>query len=251
MMLTVLGSASGHAAADRSFSAYLVEASSASVLLDAGEGVSRQLVRYDADPEKIDAVFVSHTHPDHAAGIFGLLQWMFLCGRKQPFAVYLPAGIRQSFETVFPVFQIVREKWKFDFVCFPISPGKVFEKNGFVLQAVPNGHLAPNRSGAEQVRSAKDSYSFCLADAGRTLVFTSDVPDLNHLHACADRSDMLLVECTHIGIGDILAFSRTHGISKTILSHIPPSMDSLPPTSLAPDADPDLRQARDGDTFEV
>jgi len=245
--LTVLGSASGQADAKRNFSAYLVESSAGFYLLDADEGTARQLVRIGLNPEKIDAVFVSHMHPDHASGVFGLLQWMHLCGRKKSLPLHLPPGVIPQFDRIFPVFLIEHGKWAFEFGCVALPVKRPFHRGRFALRAVPNAHAGPGLSYADQVKQGRDSYSFILEDSGRTMVYTSDVPNLRHLDPWAGGADVLVSECTHVPQEDIFAFASEHGIARTVLSHIP--FPDNPPSQ--PLSGPPFMWASDGDALEV
>ncbi len=60
-------------------------------LVDAGEGCQRQMFRYNINPLKIRAVFISHLHGDHIYGLFPLLSTMGLYGRNRPLTIYAPA----------------------------------------------------------------------------------------------------------------------------------------------------------------
>lgn len=227
MKITVLGSSSGMAVPQRYPSAYLVESFGHLFLIDAGDGVARQLAAYGKDCSRVESVCISHTHPDHAGGLFTLLQTMHLAGRKTPLQIHMPGGILPGFNTVFPYFQIYREKWPFKFDLLPISDGVVFETNGFQLAAVPNNHLGGNRPLAEKVGIGWDSYSFRLSEKKKAVLFTSDVPNLLHLRSVSSGVDALLTECTHIRIEEILDFAETAEIPRVILTHIPQELENL------------------------
>ncbi|MFV0318129.1 MAG: MBL fold metallo-hydrolase [Microthrixaceae bacterium] len=68
MKLTVLGSSGTYAAADNPCSGYLVQAGGLKVLVDAGPGTIGELQRHGR-LEDLDAVLLSHSHPDHWAEI--------------------------------------------------------------------------------------------------------------------------------------------------------------------------------------
>jgi ribonuclease BN (tRNA processing enzyme) len=75
MRLTVVGSAGSVAGPDSAASCYLLEADVADrtwrVVIDLGSGAIGPLQRY-CDPARVDAVLVSHGHPDHCADLVGL-----------------------------------------------------------------------------------------------------------------------------------------------------------------------------------
>ncbi len=71
MQLDVLGSSGTYPAPDRPASGYLVSNLSTHVLCDAGFGVFPELLRR-LSPEELDAVVLSHRHPDHCADFLAL-----------------------------------------------------------------------------------------------------------------------------------------------------------------------------------
>lgn len=89
--VTILGSASAKPTPTRHPSAQVVNVHEQHYLVDAGEGVQQQLLRYGINPLKLRAVFISHLHGDHVYGLFPLLSTLGLYGRRTPLAVYAPA----------------------------------------------------------------------------------------------------------------------------------------------------------------
>src|SRR3989338_8997418 len=65
----------------------LVETAGSTILLDCGYSVPQQFWRRVQDPEKLDAVYLSHQHADHYLGIPALLVRFFEDGRKKPLVV--------------------------------------------------------------------------------------------------------------------------------------------------------------------
>ena len=89
--ITILGSASAKPTVDRHPSAQAVNIHEQYYLVDAGEGVQRQMFRNGINPLKIKAVFISHLHGDHVMGLFPLLSTMGLYGRRTALPIYAPA----------------------------------------------------------------------------------------------------------------------------------------------------------------
>jgi ribonuclease BN (tRNA processing enzyme) len=98
--LTVLGCDGSWPGPGGAGSGYLVQAGGSSVLLDLGPGTFSQLQR-DVDPGSIDAVIVTHAHPDHWTDLESFATWAgfgpsarrFRDGRR--LAVYAPPGLRE------------------------------------------------------------------------------------------------------------------------------------------------------------
>ena len=88
--LRVLGTASARPVPDRFQSAQVLSVHGRLFLIDCGEAVQRQLVRYRVPLMKIDSLFISHIHGDHVFGIFPLLSTMGMLARTAPLNVYAP-----------------------------------------------------------------------------------------------------------------------------------------------------------------
>ena len=69
--LTPLGTAAAFGGAGEAQRSYLVEAGGRAVVMDLGSGSLAVLARL-RPPESVDAVLVSHMHPDHCVDLFGL-----------------------------------------------------------------------------------------------------------------------------------------------------------------------------------
>ena len=90
--LRVLGSASAKPVPERHQSAQVLSVHGRSFLIDCGEAVQRQLLRYRVPMMKIDSIFLSHIHGDHIFGLFPLLSTLGMQARTAPLNIYAPSG---------------------------------------------------------------------------------------------------------------------------------------------------------------
>lgn len=88
-----MGSASAMPVVGRNQSAQVLDVHGRFFLLDCGEGVQSQLIRYRVPILKIDSLFISHVHGDHVFGLFGLLSTMGMKGRTAPVNIYGPVNL--------------------------------------------------------------------------------------------------------------------------------------------------------------
>jgi ribonuclease BN (tRNA processing enzyme) len=94
MVLTVLGCDGSWPGPGGAGSGYLVESVGTRVLIDAGPGTFANLQRW-FDPATIDAVVLSHHHPDHWTDLHALMtQARFALGREG-IPVYAPNGLAE------------------------------------------------------------------------------------------------------------------------------------------------------------
>jgi ribonuclease BN (tRNA processing enzyme) len=100
--LTVLGCDGSYPGPGGAASGYLVRAGATTIWLDAGPGTFANLQRV-AEPGSVDAVVLSHEHPDHWTDLESFAVWRRFA-RAGPVPVLAPPGLRQrSFYAEDPV----------------------------------------------------------------------------------------------------------------------------------------------------
>ena len=90
MRFIILGSGPGIPQMDKNLSSIYVQTEHANLLLDCGDGCAKRLLQLGKSGDHLDAVLISHYHPDHIAGIFMLLQMLYLQDRRKALTIYVP-----------------------------------------------------------------------------------------------------------------------------------------------------------------
>ena len=92
---TVLGSSSATPTLFRNQSAHILHYKGINILLDCGEGAQSRMLEYKINQNKIDAVFISHLHPDHFSGLLNYICTQNLFQRTKRLLVFAPEGLEQ------------------------------------------------------------------------------------------------------------------------------------------------------------
>ncbi len=92
--LTVLGCDGSYPGPGGAASGYLVEVAGVAVWLDAGPGTFANL-QLVADPARLDAVILSHEHPDHRSDVDSYAVWLRERRPARRVPVYAPGGLRK------------------------------------------------------------------------------------------------------------------------------------------------------------
>jgi ribonuclease BN (tRNA processing enzyme) len=177
--LTVLGSCGAWPEAGQACSGYLVEHDGFRLLLDLGYAVvPRLLERLSAG--QVDAVFISHGHPDHCADLNPLLRARALRDDPAPpLPVYAPPG---ALDAVLALDRPGMLAGAYQVTEF--QPGGLLRIGPFQAATYLLPHWLPNAG-------------LRLAAAGRVLAYTGDSggPDIADL---ARGADLLLAEATYV-----------------------------------------------------
>ncbi len=221
MFLRILGTSSGMAATDRHFSGYIIDCGTHRILMDTGDGIVRQLVRYEIHPESIDTILISHTHPDHAAGFISVLQWMHLNKRKNELSIFLPDMNTDRMYSILAFFQIYRDKLSYKINFENIQQGLFYQNEDLKVSGMKNAHLNKNTRYATPLGMDPECYGFLFHHKDKSLFYTSDTDSLIPYNSLSDNIDLLLTETTHITLEKIIQFADRKKIKKSVLTHIP------------------------------
>jgi len=220
--LTVLGCAPGSPAADRNSSAYLLETDSGTYLLDCGEGVSRSILQLGKNPLSIGTILLSHTHPDHIAGLPLFLQMVYLLGRKDKLSIFLPEEARLGIRQYLDLCYLFEEKLPFGIQLIPIEKNWKKEFADFTISAFANRHLSGYREVLPSPRyfNQMQSFSFLFDFEVARFYYSGDLFDLEDLKNLPDGVELLLVEGLHLPIEPLLAFCTERSVKKVVLTHL-------------------------------
>ena len=100
MYLQVLGCGSARPVVNRFPSAHALRLRGKVFLIDCGEGIQTQLMRYRVPVADLHRIFLTHLHGDHTLGLPGLMSTLSLVGFDHPYHIYGPKGTEEFVERV-------------------------------------------------------------------------------------------------------------------------------------------------------
>ena len=116
MKLTIVGSGDAFGSGGRFNTCFFLETAKAALLIDCGASALPALKGQGIEPNRIDAIVLSHLHGDHFGGIpFFLLDSQFLARREKPLTIAGPPGTRARLDAALEVFfpKSTGTKWRF------------------------------------------------------------------------------------------------------------------------------------------
>ncbi len=109
MIVHLLGTGSANAGPSRTTTMLAVEHDGRTVLVDCGGDAALRLQLAGLDPTALDAIILTHEHPDHISGYPLLLEKLWLMGRREPIPIYGPASTLDKASRLFTTFNT--ENW--------------------------------------------------------------------------------------------------------------------------------------------
>ena len=221
MRLTVLGSSASYSGPGRACAGHYLEAAGARVLLDCGNGVVSNLAQV-ADPTALDAVFITHNHPDHYADLYVLHAALRYApdGARPPLPLYLPAGLWERIPLLLS--QRGAEDIAEAFIPITLADEQPVAVGGLTVTPHSVEHTDP-------------TFALVAAADGVTLTYTADTAPCGGVEQAARGADLLLAEATleeayeglapHMTAMQAGALARKAGARALALVHIWPTND--------------------------
>ena len=246
MKLTVVGCSGSGPGPKSAASSYLVEHDGFRLLLDLGNGAFGALLGL-ADPDTIDAVFLSHLHADHCLDVAPFVVWHRYSGRSSGRRIPLlaPAGAETRLELAYDGDGASLTD-VFDFAV--VTPGS-FTIGPFAVETVRTAHPV-------------ECHAVRLTAGGRSLVYTGDTGPSERVIDLARGADVLLAEAAHPpGPGlppglhltgrDAGEHAAAAGVGRLLLTHVPPWVDEIGQLFAASAVFSETELVRSGATYEI
>lgn len=218
--VTILGCGDAFGAGGRLHSAYLVETPQSTFLVDCGPTVLQALKRLRIDPERIDAVVISHLHGDHFGGLpFLFMQYRYGAPRSRPLTVYGPPDVAARSQRLF---EALYEKSAHEPMGFPLAYQELAPG---APHAFADVRVLPF---AVQHVTELCCLGFRFEMDGRVLVYSGDSAWTDDFIRHARGADLFLCECStfepevpiHISYREIAARARDIDCRRILLTHL-------------------------------
>lgn len=220
----------------------------AAVLVDGGNGVASRLQRWLSWSE-LDAVVISHLHPDHIAdvhclrfGIFGAQQQ----GRRQgPLPIYAPTE------------PVGRLAW----IQAPEIPSDFFDLRPLEVQQPPV--IGALRFDLAPARHPLPTYAMRITDGQGSLFYSADTSWDDALIDLARDADLGLIEASllemhaerrawgHLTAREAALLAQRAGVKRVLLTHLSPEYDLAHLLAEARQVLPGAELAEEGRVYPV
>lgn len=222
MKLTVIGCAGSFPGPDSPASSYLIEAphdgGTFRLVVDLGNGALGGLQRV-LNLSDIDAVALSHLHPDHCLDMCGfyVFRKYHPAGEFEPIPVYAPAGASDYLATAYGIEEEIGMAGQFEFCDW--------------VEAEPR-RIGPFTVTVARVDHPIVAFALKISDGTSTLVYSGDTGPTEVLAEFVRGVDAFLSEASfvesrinpphlHLTGADAGDYATRGGVGRLLLTHIP------------------------------
>ena len=210
--LTLLGTGAGDGGTHRNKSSILVQCTSGAILLDAGEPCAQTLQSLGLSRDYLKAIFISHTHADHVAGLPALIQDKQVGMRQAPLPIYLPRHLQLPLQGWLDALAMPREALSYPLQTHVLTPGLSVAVDDLTISAFATSH---------DCQGGRSSFGFIVRRAEQTLVYSSDLSQAEDLTPVLQEPvTYLICELSHIAPADLIRVLHPCRIEALLLTHI-------------------------------
>ena len=213
MKITFVGTSHGVPAADRFCSCYMIESNGKIYMIDAGAPAAEMILRYGGEIDNFKALFTTHVHSDHTAGmvhLISLMNWYYKQSSAD-FFITEQSHIDATLKWLETSGSGNFEKDRLHMIV--AKEGVVYEDENIMAEYIPTKHM-PN------------SYAVLITEGDKRVLFGGDfsvllkgedVPEI-----IKENIDGFICEMAHFGVSELAPYLADCRADKVIFSHVYP-----------------------------
>ena len=214
MKITTLGTSHGSATYCRFNSSTLYEIGGILYLIDAGEPADGLLTRLGIRASSLRAVFVTHMHGDHAAGLDALVKAMCKYRKEEKLPeIFLPEeGAAEALAVWMHAIHVNPERG----AEFRVTrEGVIYDDGNLRVTAVPTGHMTWS------THEETPCFAYILEAEGKRILHTGDLRgDFSDFPGGDGTWDLCVCEATHFQMETAVPLMNRARYGRMIFTHI-------------------------------
>ena len=220
--LIFIGTGSAIESLNRFHSSFFIQTTKYNLLIDAGDGVSKALLKQKINYHSIDGIIFTHFHPDHFSGFGGLIIQMEFLQREKPLQIFTHYKLIPFVKDYLHLSYLFEKRISFDIEFIGFNHNETFSVcDDIQIKSKNNTHIDAYKKYDEDNKNYFSSSSFLFNLKDKKLFYTGDIASKDDLFLFyEEKFDYMITEITHISTEDILEAVKLLQPSKLYLTHI-------------------------------
>jgi len=165
------------------------------ILVDAGDGIIRDLLYNKIDPVKLKGIIFTHGHFDHMGGLFSLLGYLRMVGRKKSLLIFAPKGCTEVLSVADNFKRCYPNTVPFKLSCKAVYPEKVFRIAGMEIKTYPVVHCGSTEDSG--ILDPIPASGYRITYKGEIIAISGDTGFCPSLRELVRGADLAILEATY------------------------------------------------------
>lgn len=217
-----IGTGSGKTSLNRFHSSFIIDHHEFKLLVDAGDSVSRALLKSEIDFNSINGIIITHFHPDHICGLPSLLIQMKMRKRNTPLKIFIHNSLVDDLRRLLVKTYVIPERLNFELEFIHYHFRDEFQiSNKFIIKAIENSHLDKYEYFVKSEKISLASCSFLFTIADKKFFYSGDLGNENDFDMIEEsKIDLFIAETTHLEPEHIVKTAENYKSGIIVFTHI-------------------------------
>ncbi len=162
------------------------------LLVDTGDGVLRDILANKLNPKILNAILYTHGHFDHVGGLYSLLGFLRMIGRKKILQIFAPEGSTEASDIIDVFEKSYAVTLPFKTSYREIRPHEIFEIAGMRIEAYPVVHCGSVED--KGILDPVPAFGYRISCGAETIAITGDTGTNAPLEELVKGVDLAILE---------------------------------------------------------
>ncbi|MDH5681634.1 MAG: MBL fold metallo-hydrolase [Spirochaetota bacterium] len=165
------------------------------LLVDCGDGCSRDLVNHEIDVHNLKGILITHGHADHVGGLYSLLTMLRLFQFKDELTVFAPSTCEEAFALINIFLTVYNTRIPYTLHYHELNSGVFESLEHFIIK--PFAVLHYESTDDSSVKVEKPSFGYRITLREETVVISGDSLPCQALEEEVAGVDLAVIEATY------------------------------------------------------
>jgi ribonuclease Z len=165
------------------------------LLVDAGDGVLRDLLSGERDIRDIKGILFTHGHYDHMGGLHSLLGFLRMIGREEPLQIFAPDGCEEVFSLVESFRSCYPGTIPFEISCHRVESEEILQVADLMIKAYPLVHCGSTKESG--ILDPIPAMGYRIWNREESIAISGDTGNCPFLKELVRDADLAILEATY------------------------------------------------------